>query len=106
MEENASQQKWYGFTIMFIYVFIALDWWLHTFSHNSVHHPIVRVLMDKLWKIPVLAHPIHSHLLVIGLIAVVSWAAKGRKDIAFEPWRQVVLPGGLGLGLMADCVKN
>jgi TraM recognition site of TraD and TraG/YWFCY protein len=101
MEENASQQKWYGFTIMFIYVFIALDWWMHTLSNTSIHHPIVRVLIEKLWKIPVLAHPIYSHLLVIGLIAIVSWAAKGRKDIAFEPWRQVVLPGGLGLGLIS-----
>jgi hypothetical protein len=100
VEENASQQKWYGFTVMFIYVFICLDGWLQTLSGEAASHPLGRVLIQKLWQIPVLARPLYGHLLIIGLIALVSWGAKGRKELAFHPWKQVVLPAAIGLALL------
>jgi len=97
MEENASQQRWYGFAISALYVFLALDIWLHTASGAARAHPLAGVLVGKLWRVPFLADPLLSHGLVLLWVAAVSAAAKGRKDLRFEPWRQVVLPSALGL---------
>lgn len=96
MEETPLQKKWYGFAISLTYVFICLDIYLHTSAYRFQRDVIIATLNEKLFKIPVLTNAVYSHLLVGVMIIVLSWAAKARKDIGFNGYKDVLIPGLIG----------
>jgi asparagine N-glycosylation enzyme membrane subunit Stt3 len=57
---------------------------------------IIAALNEKLLQIPVLANTRYSHLLVAVMIVVLSWAAKARKNIGFQGYRDVLIPCLIG----------
>lgn len=96
MEETQAQKKWYSFAISLTYVYICIDIYLHTTAYRFDSQVIVAALNEKLRRIPVLANSEYSHLAVAVMIMVLSWAAKARKDIAFNGYRHALIPGLIG----------
>lgn len=96
MEETQAQKKWYSFAISFMYVFICLDIYLHTTAYRFQQQVIIATLNQKLLQIPVLANARYSHVMVAVMIVVLSWAAKARKDIGFQGYRDVLIPSLIG----------
>lgn len=96
MEDKKSNESFFGFVQILIYVLILLNIYLVCIYQPSSNTVILK-LVYSIAKLKVFTNEVFNHLLVFILVLVTAFATRAKKDIDYNVYRHFIYPFMSGL---------
>lgn len=96
MEDKKSNESFYGFVQLLIYVLVLLNIYLVCIYQPGLNFVILK-LVYSIAKLKVFTNELFNHLLVFVLVLVTAFATRAKKDIDYKVYRHFVYPFMFGL---------
>lgn len=98
MEDNKHHEKFFGFVQTLIYTLIIINVYFICIYQPSSSRVLIK-LVHSISKLHVFTSTYYSHLLVFGLILIVAFATRAKKNIDYQVYKHFIYPFFTGLFL-------